>query len=213
MRLDGDELKEALEKAQQALDGVRALAEPFVRSRLQQVREWSSVEEDEVVEKVFQQIGRAITTYDPQRLQNPFSWFATVVDHYLIDYCRTHRITVDSLDRPAVGVKADGDEQVAEEPPDRDSLLPSQDYEIGEARSILVRAMSRLSSPNRRAMLLFVTFYPELTHAQIAKAMGGLSENAAKQLKYNTMKEMRKILTEMGYSWKMFGEAFAPDKG
>ncbi|MEO0073822.1 MAG: hypothetical protein ABIK43_04090 [candidate division WOR-3 bacterium] len=130
------------------------------------------------------------------------------MDHFVIDYCRTHRIPVDSLDRPAVGTKTDGDEQ-AEEPPDSDSMVPPEHHAVSEARSILVQAMARLSSTRRLTMLLFVTFYPELTYAEIGRIMR-ITEDAAKQLKYNTMNEMRAILQEMGYSWKMFGDAFKP---
>jgi len=207
--ISGEELKNRLIQAQKALEDIRSLTEKFIRHRIREYRQWTSTEEDEIVEKVFQQVGRALSSYDRDRAANPFSWYMTVVDNRVKDYCRAHKIPVESLSQP----RQIGDEEDLEppEPPDLESRTPSSAHRQLEAHKILIEAMSRLSSPREREMLLLVTLFPELPYEEIIKITGHPTVNAAKELRYRTMKEMRAILADMGYGWEMFGEVFRPE--
>ncbi|MEO0080401.1 MAG: hypothetical protein ABIK44_06985, partial [candidate division WOR-3 bacterium] len=80
-----------------------------------------------------------------------------------------------------------------------------------QTHEILVEAISRISSPLRKLMLFLVAFFPEMHYKEIAKVTGQPNEDAAKQLKCNTMKELKEVLAKMGYGWEMFGETFKPE--
>jgi RNA polymerase sigma factor (sigma-70 family) len=204
--IDGERLKEAMVRAQESFEGIRSLTEDFIRDRIREYGQNAALEENEITEKVFQQLGRALCSYDKDRAENPFSWFMTVVDHRIIDYCRTHKVPMESLDEPRH--TSDQEEQEPQEHPDTSSQTPNAAHRQLKDHEILMEAMSKLASSSRREMLLLVTFFPHLSYKEIATVTRQQSEDAAKQLKYNTMKEMREILGQMGYGWEMFGEMF-----
>ena len=208
-RVNGEELKKALVQTQESLEAIRALTEEFIRHRIREYGRNVAADEDAVTALVFQQLAKALCSYDKSRADNPFSWFMTVADHRVIDYCRAHKIPVQSLDEPRQA--SDQNEQEPQEHPDMSSQTPAAAHRQARDHEILVEAMSKLSSPSRREMLLLVVCFPELSSREIATVTRQTSEDAAKQLKYNTMKEMREILAGMGYGWEMFGEMFRMD--
>ncbi|MEO0080955.1 MAG: sigma-70 family RNA polymerase sigma factor [candidate division WOR-3 bacterium] len=204
-QIDGEQLKAALVQAQESLEGIRTLTEAFIRHRIREYRQGESIEEDDITEKVFQQLARALCSYDKDRAANPFAWFMTVVDHRIIDYCRQHKIPIASLDEPRQSRDQDKEEREPSEPADTVSPTPSSMHRQMEAHEVLIEAMSRLSSPARREMLLIVTLFPELSYEEIVKITHHVSVDAAKECKSRTMKEMRKHLADMGYDPAMFG--------
>lgn len=206
--IDGEELKRRLIKTEETFEGVRLLTEEFIRQRISQFRNWSPTEVDEIAEKVFQKIRRALSSYDPKRGNNPFSWFMTIVDHAIIDYYRAHKIPIESLSEP----KQIPEEEIKEpyEPPDLDSQTPTAAYRQKRAHTILIEAMSRMEIKERE-MLLLITLFPELTYKEIMKITGHPSEAAAKECKYRMAKKMREVLKEMGFGWGMFGEVSRPE--
>lgn len=207
--INADQLEEKLINAAQTFEEVRRLTEEFVRQRIKQFGNWGPAEVDEITEKVYQRVIRALTSYEPERAQQPFSWFMTVVDHAIIDYCRTHKTTTVSLSEP----KQIPDEERKEpyEPPDLNTPTPSAAYRQKRASEIILEAMSRMRAKERE-MLLIITLFPELSYKEIARITGHKSEAAAKECKYRMTKKMRELLKKMGYGWKMFGEVFKPEE-
>ncbi|MEO0116602.1 MAG: RNA polymerase sigma factor [candidate division WOR-3 bacterium] len=191
----------------QNFENLRALTENLIRERINRFHNWSETEVEEIMEKVFQKIGKALPSYEPEKAKNPFSWLMTIVDHAIIDYCRTHKIKIESLSKlvwTEEGVKE------PYEPPDFNSPTPSEAYRQKRAHEILIEAMSRMSIKEREILLL-ITLFPDLSYKEIIKITGHPTEAAAKECKYRMAKKMREILAEMGYGWEMFGEVFRPD--
>jgi RNA polymerase sigma factor (sigma-70 family) len=209
-RVDGQQLRQAIMRAQEAFEGLRALAEEQVRSRIRGRRRWEHCEEDEIAEKVFEKVARALGSYDRERAVNPFSWLMTVVDHRIIDYCRTHKIPLDSLDAPAP-LRGGDDEPEAVEPADDKAPSPPAVHRQLQSHQILIEVMARLGSDSRKVILLLVTLFPDLSYEEMIKITGHPSVAAAKESKYRVMKRMREALAEMGYGWEMFGDMFRPD--
>jgi len=205
-RVDGEELKKTLVQTQESLEAIRALTEEFIRHRIREYGRNVAADEDDVTELVFQQLARALCSYDKSRADNPFSWFMTVADHRIIDYCRAHKIPVQSLDEPRLASAQDRSEP--REYADTSSPTPKAAHRQLKDHEVLVKAMSKLSSQGRREILLLITLFPELSYREIMPITKQPSEDAVKQLKYNTVKEMRQILGQMGYGWEMFGEMF-----
>ncbi len=191
----------------QLFENLRALTENFIRERIsrKQTRESNPVEEDEIIEKVFEKIGKALPSYDPKRANNPFSWYMTIVDHAIIDYYRTHKIPIEPLSEPKPIL-----EEEAYELPDLNSETPASAYRQKRAHDILIKAMSRMEI-REREMLLLITLFPELSYREIMEITGHPSETAAKMCKCRMTKKMREILKDMGFGWKMFGEMFRPE--
>jgi len=207
MQIDPKKLKKAIQKAQEKIEIIRNITEKGVRERVRKElakagRGLSSASEDELVEMVYQKIARSLTSYNPERSNNPFSWFMTIVDHSIIDYLRTNPVSVGSFQ------ESKREDREPFEPLDTDSLTPTSTHRQIEAHKILVEALARVKNPKEREILILTALWPDLSYKEIIKITHHPNEAAARMCKFRALKRMRKILIQLGYGWKMFGEAF-----
>jgi len=186
MPLDTEQLMSRLMTAQQSFEFLWVFLEELVHERIRRYPNLTQ-EEDDVAEAIRRNLARAICLYDPSRGTNPFSWLVTVIDHSIIDYGRRHR---DVFTRPQHAESAE------------------QTHERNQAHEILMEALTKMSSSRHREMLLLFCFFPDRSYETIAKIMGLTNADAAKQLKYHALKEMRTILVEMECGFEMFGAMF-----
>jgi DNA-directed RNA polymerase specialized sigma24 family protein len=176
--VDPKDLQTAIRETQEALERLRGSTEEFIKKRIGDRLDVDPGERDVVLDRVFQRILPALTTFDQQRCRSPFSWFMTVVDHAVVDYARCHRGTIEPLEE-------------VDEPADEHALPPDVEHEKRKAFETLCVVLGSLPSARSREVLLWFAFAPRASYESIARAMRLESADAAKELKYRALKDLR----------------------
>jgi RNA polymerase sigma factor (sigma-70 family) len=183
---DNEFLSAAAVALQRQFEELRARTEPYVRARVARNAGPSRADEDDIVETAFEQIWRAIPSFDPSRGGKPVSWFMTVVDHAVAGYFRKTKKF-----RPVA---------LFEQMPDDRPKASALEDKRQEAFAALCGALSRLE-PAWRDILLLTAMYPDMDYSELAKAVGAPNVQAARQLKYRAVIGIRRILKEMGVGY------------
>lgn len=179
---DNNALARDIANLQQRFEELRTWTEPYVRARIAKRVGVDQRETEEMLAQVYEQIWRAIRSFDPARVASRL-WFMTVVDHAIAGYFRkTKKLKTEAL----------SDEIPDERLRDMELVLERQ-----RGFTLLWQALSRLK-PAWRDILLLTAMYPEMEYEDIATAMNVPSIQAARQLKYRAIMGIREVLRQMG---------------
>jgi DNA-directed RNA polymerase specialized sigma24 family protein len=180
-----EELASAILTAQRSLEELRRLSEGFIRARVTRRYRLDPGETDVLLDKVYGKIVSALYEYNVGKPKRTFAWFMTVVDHAVIDQLRAGKFRLESVDRVL-------------EP--TDESVPTSDVAEEKKRiyAALRDALSRVQSPKRREMLMHIALRGNLDAEDLARTMNLPSVEAARQLKYHALLEIRRILAGLG---------------
>ncbi len=183
--LDPEELTRAILTTQRSLEDLRRLSEDFVRARIARRYRLDPGETDVLLDKVYCKVASALSVYNVGKPKRTFAWFMTVVDHAVIDQLRAGKFRLESVDRIL-------------EPPDEATPVSDVAEEKKRIYAALRDALSRVQSPKRREMLMHIALRGNLDAEDLARTMNLPSVEAARQLKYHALLEIRRILAGLG---------------
>jgi DNA-directed RNA polymerase specialized sigma24 family protein len=144
-----------------------------------------------LIEFVHRKIWDGLCTYNPGKGVSFMTWLHSVVDSAMIDYRRRSGLV--------------------ETVPIDDSLVsngkpePAVEHERRAESAALCAALSKLSSPRRREILLLLAVFPNISNQDIVRIMRLPNLRSARQLKYCALKEIRIILAVMRKASDAFG--------
>jgi len=179
-----DELLGLVLAAKQAHENLRMRTEGLLRRKIDRVGAFDPGILDAAVEAAHSHLFSVLDQFDVTRSRSAAAWLLTITHHAAIDYLRRHQ--------PAVPLHA------IPEPGDDHSLPLGGEHEREVYREMLHSALSLVSSPKRREILLLLAFAGPRNYDEIARVMHLSGPSAARQLKYNALKEIRDILRRMG---------------
>jgi DNA-directed RNA polymerase specialized sigma24 family protein len=161
------------------------LTEGFVRARLVSKYGLDPGATDVLVNRVYNKVAAALFEYNTGKPKRTFAWFMTVVDHAAVDHLRATRGSTVPLDATM-------------DVPDDRQVGPGKAHDSKQVFSALHTALTRVSSGKRRAALIQIAFNQDISSAELARILELPSVDAARQLKFNALKEIRCILADMG---------------
>jgi DNA-directed RNA polymerase specialized sigma24 family protein len=183
--IDPEALVACIQQAQTSLEDLRRLTEGFVRARLVTKYKLDPGATDVLLDKVYSKVAAALFEYNAGNPKRTFAWFMTIVDHAAIDRLRATRGPMVPLDD-------------AMEIPDEQQPGPPKAHDREQVFSALHTALARVSSAKRKAALFQIAFNRDISSAELARILDLPSIDAARQLKFNALKEIRCILADLG---------------
>jgi RNA polymerase sigma factor (sigma-70 family) len=188
------DLKQKVEQVQLLMEEIRQEISHFVLTRIHRLVDLDPGERDVLIEFVHRKIWDSLCTYNHGKGVSFMTWLHSVVDSAIVDNLRRGRRV------PAVPID---DNLVADEKQE-----PAAEHERRAESAAVREVLSRLSSPQRREILLLMVTFSNMTYEDIVCMMHLSSVEDARQLKHRALGEARRILANMGLGPDAFTSLF-----
>ena len=184
-------VNEAIERMQVEFEIIRSKIDGLVGGEYRKRRRHEPTDNPGDYERVFQYIWAGLYTFDPAKAKPGIGWI-----------WRVAQTAVTSSDKDSVR-PASIHEFVDDLADDKDAdpdYKGSKAYQAYlKAMDAMCRALECVRSRKRREILLLTSYFPDIDYDRVCRIMRLPSRNAAKELKYHALREMRQNLGSMGF--------------